>query len=89
MFFILSRAWDKEKILSPYEESSLGTQNFFFVLRSRQDKNHLSLFLYRAQNLPSLLFFDLYCKEIFSHGRLWEFFIPTGSLIDMIVTLVV
>ena len=34
----------------------MGTQNFFFVPRSWQDNKHLSLFLYRAQNLPSLLF---------------------------------
>ena len=26
----------------------MGTQNFFFVPRSSQDKNHLSLFLYKA-----------------------------------------
>ena len=35
----------------------IGTQNFFFVPRSWQDEKHLSLFLYRAQNLPSLLFY--------------------------------
>ena len=34
----------------------MGTQNFFFVPSSWQDKKHLSLFLYRAQNLLSLLF---------------------------------
>ena len=34
----------------------MRTQNVFFVPRSLQDKKHLSLFLYRAQNLPSLLF---------------------------------
>ena len=34
----------------------MGTQNFFFVPRSRQNEKHLSLFLNRAQNLPSLLF---------------------------------
>ena len=35
----------------------VGTQNFFFVLRSWQDEKHLSQFLYRAQNLLSFLFF--------------------------------
>ena len=35
----------------------IGTQNFIFVPRSWQDEKHLSLFLYRAQNLPSLLFY--------------------------------
>ena len=35
----------------------MGTQNFFFVPRSdKTKKKHLSLFLYRAQNLPPLLF---------------------------------
>ena len=34
----------------------MGTQNFFFVPRSQQNEKHLSLFLNRAQNLPSLLF---------------------------------
>ena len=34
----------------------MGTQNFFFVPRSWQYEKHLSLFLYRAQSLPSLLF---------------------------------
>ena len=33
----------------------MGIQTFFFDPRSWQDKKHLSLFLYRAQNLPSLL----------------------------------
>ena len=31
-------------------------QSFFFVPRSWHDKKHLSLFLCRAQNLPSVLF---------------------------------
>ena len=34
-----------------------GIQNFFFVPRSKQDEKHLSLFLYRAQNLPSPLIY--------------------------------
>ena len=58
MFFVLSRAWDKEKILIPNDESNLmGTQNFFFVPVSWQDGKHLSLLLYRAQNLSSLLLY--------------------------------
>ena len=44
------------RILSSEVRFLMGTQNFFFVPRSWQDKKHLSLFLYRAQNLPSLLF---------------------------------
>ena len=34
VFFVLSREWDKEKILSPHEEFLMGDQNFFFVPRS-------------------------------------------------------
>ena len=34
----------------------MGTEHFFFVPRSWQDEKNLSLFLYRAQNLPCLLF---------------------------------
>ena len=30
MFFRLSRAWDKEKILSPYEESNLRSKGLGF-----------------------------------------------------------
>ena len=40
----------------------MGTQNVFFVPRSRQDKKHLSQFLYRAQNLPPLLFYSHYSR---------------------------
>ena len=36
--------------------SSWGLRIFFFVPRSQQNEKHLSLFLNRAQNLPSLLF---------------------------------
>ena len=37
----------------------MGTPNFFCVPCSWQDKKHLSLFLYQAQNLPSLLFLSI------------------------------
>ena len=47
MFFVLSRAWNEEKILSPHEKSnvrpSLRCSTFFIF--------------YRAQNLPSLFFY--------------------------------
>ena len=49
MFFVLSRAWGKEK----NSDFSRGTKNFFFVPRSWQDKKHHSLFLYQAQNFIS------------------------------------
>ena len=42
-FFVLSREWDKEKILSPHEEFLMGTQNFFFVPLSWQDKKNIFL----------------------------------------------
>ena len=61
---------DKEKILTHHEESNLrpsdsalrcsaarGLRIFSFVPRLWQDEKHLSLFLYRAKNLPSLLFY--------------------------------
>ena len=35
----------------------MGTQNLFFVLCWWEDKRHISLFLYQAQNLPSLLIY--------------------------------
>ena len=38
-------------------DSSWVFKVFFFDPRSWQDKKHLSLFLYRAQNLPSLLIY--------------------------------
>ena len=40
-----------------FDSSCTTLKIFIFVLRSWQDENHLSLFLYRAQNLPSLLFY--------------------------------
>ena len=49
VFFVLSRAWDKEKILSPHEESNLrlmGTQNFFSVhARDQMKKTSFSVSL--------------------------------------------
>ena len=46
MFFVLSRAWDKEKILSPHEESNLmGTQNFF-LFQSRDKTKNIFLFFF-------------------------------------------
>ena len=82
VFFVLSRAWDEEKNLSPLEESNLrssysalrsstrvygergllrssyDTRPFFFLCSTleKQDEKHISLLLYRAQNLPSFLF---------------------------------
>ena len=37
--------------------SSRGLRIFFFVSRSWRDVKHPSIFLYRAQNLPSLFFY--------------------------------
>ena len=49
----------KWKFLSSREESNRGRglRNVFFVPRSWQDEKHLSIFLYGAQNFPSLLFY--------------------------------
>ena len=41
MFFVLSRAWDKEKILSPHEESNLRPSD----LRSDAPPIFLNFFL--------------------------------------------
>ena len=35
----------------------MGTQSFFFVPCSQQDVKHLSLFIYQAKSLPSILFY--------------------------------
>ena len=54
VFFVLSRAWDKEKILSPHEESNLrlmGTQNFFSVPRSGPDEKNIFLYFFTKLNL--------------------------------------
>ena len=47
-----------------------GTQNFFFVSYSLQDEKHLSLFLYQAQNLPSLLFLST-VLSLFADALSW------------------
>ena len=54
-FFVLSQAWEKKKkFWAPWR---IEPQFFFFVPRSWRDEKHLSIFLYRAQNLPSVLFY--------------------------------
>ena len=94
VFFVLSRAWDEEKNLSPFEESNLrssysalrsstrvygergllrssyDTRPFFFLCSTleKQDEKHISLLLYRAQNLPSFLF-------LFTNMTLWTLMI--------------
>ena len=99
-FFALSRAWDKEKNLSPHEESSLRPSDsalgcsttepqrlrwarnpkvwgsiphgelkmFFFFPRSWQDEKHLTIFLYGAQKIPSLLFY----LQTWRYRRCWS-----------------
>ena len=49
----LNRAWATETLQRALHRDS----EFFFVPRSWQDEKHLSLFLCRAQNLQSLLFY--------------------------------
>ena len=65
MFFVLSQAWDKEKILSPHEESNLmGTQNFFFVPVSWQLKTK-NIFLYFFTELKTYhLSYSIYKQVI-------------------------
>ena len=57
MFFVLSRAWNKDNILSPHEESIPHRDSELFLCPTLVTRRkNLSLFLYKAQNLPSLLF---------------------------------
>ena len=51
-------------------EFLMGTQ-IFFDPRSWQDEKHHSLFLYRAQNLPSFLF-DLLISYLFYFYSYWD-----------------
>ena len=46
--------WATDSTVS--ESPLMGTQNFFLSHARDKTKKHLSLFLYRAQNLPSFLF---------------------------------
>ena len=54
----------------------MRTQNFFFVPRSLLDEKHLSLFLYRAQNLPSLLFYIQTLR--YRHCWSWQYAISVS-----------
>ena len=68
--------------------SSRGLRIFFFVSRSWRNVKNLSIFLYRAQNLPSLFF---YWKKYFwgnwtgtlntvdVRGKPWPYFIFTWT----------
>ena len=60
MFFVLSRAWDKGKKKSEGLglNSSWGLRTFSLSHARDKTKKHLTLFLHRAQNLPSL--FSIY-----------------------------
>ena len=63
IFFYLSRAWDKVLQHRNAEseglrfDSSWGLRIFSLSYARDKTKKRLSLFSYRAQNLPSLLFF--------------------------------
>ena len=48
----------------------LGLRIFFFVSYSLQDEKHLSLFLYQAQNLPSLSFLST-ILSLFADALSW------------------
>ena len=57
VFYILSRAWDKEKILIPH--SVMGTQNLLFVLRSWLDVKNILYFFTRLKLTIFLIFIFL------------------------------
>ena len=67
MFFVLSRAWDKEKILIPNDESNLmGTQNF--SLSQSRDKTE-NIFLYfftelKTNHLSYSIYKQVTCVKI-------------------------
>ena len=54
-FFVLSRAWDKEKILRPLEESNLQNQTFGFIGASERGIRRSEVrFLMGTQNFVFL-----------------------------------
>ena len=56
VFRLVTSVGQSENFWVPVRNRIGGLRNFFFVPRSWQDEKHLSIFLYRAQNFPSLLF---------------------------------
>ena len=54
--FVLSRAWDKEKILSPYEESNLRPSDS--ALRCSTTELTGGLHTARISNVDSVMFVD-------------------------------
>ena len=57
MFFVLSRAWDKEKILSPHEESNLRPSDVSYVSEVYYEV-HMTRVLHTARisNVDSVMF---------------------------------
>ena len=88
MFFVLSRAWNKEK--NP--ESPWGIKTYYLcgsvvehrsaesedpdVFQKTQDEKHLSLFLNRAQNLSSLLFLMIIFSNRNRMSQKYQVFVP-------------
>ena len=88
MFFVLSRAWNKEK--NP--ESPWGIKTYYLcgsvvehrsaeseglkVFQKTQDEKHLSLFLNRAQNLSSLLFLIIIFSNRNRMSQKYQVFVP-------------
>ena len=60
MFFVLSRAWDKEKILSPYEESNLRP------LDSRSDALPLS----HRDSTVSEVYYEVHTRRVLHTARI-------------------
>ena len=70
VFFVLSRAWDKEKILSPHEESNLRPSDVSYDALTQNDRDssvsevyyevHMTRVLHTARisNVDSVMFVD-------------------------------
>ena len=57
VFRLVTSVGQSENFWVPVRNRIGGLRNVFFVPRSWQDEKHLSLFLYRTQNFPSLIFY--------------------------------
>ena len=72
----------KKKFWAPWR---IEPQFFFFVPRSWRDEKHLSIFLYRAQNLPSVLFYISPCFFLVIVSNCSSFLIKLNKLLRMLL----
>ena len=70
MFLVLSRAWDKEKILSPHKELSLRPESKGLRFDSPCDFPHFSLSHTRDKMKNIFLYFWNFLKILTQHFRL-------------------